>query len=165
MAQPSPPSTTCGWASTTAATTRKRESSNANRHQSDRGRNVASRGCRRRGRRDRRKPLLPISGRKVSALLSGQRDDGAFSGEPGIIRRYRGNSRSPEDVVGVDYVLAGVARHWKSTQWRLVSLVELAIPPDEPRAVAAANYVLNDFLDRRQSASAPRSSTGCRAYV
>jgi len=62
--------------------------------------------------------------------------------------------------VGVDYVPAGVARHWKSTQWRLVSLVELAIPPDEPRAVAAANYVLNDILDRRHNGFGPKIVNG-----
>ncbi|MEQ7128030.1 hypothetical protein ABN034_26380 [Actinopolymorpha sp. B11F2] len=101
-----------------------------------------------------------MSGPKVSALLSGQRDDGAFRGEPGIIRRYRGNSRRPEDVVGVDNVPAGVAGHWKSTQWRLVSLVELAIPPGEPRAVAAANYLLNDILDRRRNRFGPKIING-----
>ncbi len=62
--------------------------------------------------------------------------------------------------MGVDYVPAGVARHWKSTQWRLVSLVELAIPPDEPRAVAAANYVLNDILDRRHNGFGPKIVNG-----
>ena len=92
-----------------------------------------------------------MAGPKVSALLSGQRDDGAFAGGPTVIRRYRGNSRRPEEVIGIDYVPAGPAGHWKSTQWRLVALVELAIPPDEPRVVAAANYVLDANVDRRPS--------------
>ncbi len=90
-----------------------------------------------------------MSGPKVTALLSGQRDDGAFAGGPTIIRRYRGSSRRPEEVIGVDHVPAGPAGHWKSTQWRLVALVELAVPPDEPRVVAAANYVLDANVDRR----------------
>jgi len=101
-----------------------------------------------------------MSGPKVTALLSGQRGDGAFRGEPGVIRRYRGSSRRPEEVVGVEYVPAGVAGHWKSTQWRLVSLVELAIPPDEPRAIAAANYLLDDILERRQNRMGPQIIDG-----
>jgi hypothetical protein len=101
-----------------------------------------------------------MSGPKVTALLSGQRDDGAFRGEPGIIRRYRGSSRRPEEVIGVDQVPAGVAGGWRSTQWRLVSLVELAVPPGEPRAVAAANYLLSDILDRRHNGFRPRIING-----
>ncbi len=101
-----------------------------------------------------------MSGPKVTALLSGQRGDGAFSGGPGVIRRYRGNSRRPEDVVGVEYVPAGLAGGWRSTQWRLVSLVELAIPPGESRAVAAAHYLLDANLDRRQHGFRPKVING-----
>ncbi|HVX47449.1 MAG TPA: hypothetical protein VHC49_26405 [Mycobacteriales bacterium] len=90
-----------------------------------------------------------LSGPKVTALLSDQRYDGAFAGGPTIVRHYRGNSRRPEEVVGVEYRPAGLAGHWKSTQWRLVALVELAVPPDDPRVVAAANHVLDANADRR----------------
>lgn len=57
-----------------------------------------------------------LAGAKVSALLSGQQPDGGF---------------------GVSFY-----RKWTGAHWRLVSLVELAIPPLEPRAVAAAETVL-----------------------
>ena len=57
-----------------------------------------------------------LAGAKVTALLSGQRGDGGFGVHP--------------------------YRKWTGAHWRLVSLAELAIPPDEPRAVAAAGHVL-----------------------
>jgi hypothetical protein len=57
-----------------------------------------------------------LTGPKVTALLSGQRADGGFGVHP--------------------------YRKWTGAHWRLVSLVELAIPPHEPRAVAAAGHVL-----------------------
>jgi hypothetical protein len=57
-----------------------------------------------------------LAGAKVSALLSGQRGDGSFGVHP--------------------------YRKWTGAHWRLVSLVELAVPPREPRAVAAADHVL-----------------------
>ena len=57
-----------------------------------------------------------LAGAKVTALLSGQRGDGGFGVHP--------------------------YRKWTGAHWRLVSLVELAIPPREPRAVAAAGHVL-----------------------
>jgi hypothetical protein len=53
-----------------------------------------------------------LAGARVTALLSGQQSDGGFG-----VRPYR---------------------KWTGAHWRLVSLVELAIPPREPRAVAAA---------------------------
>jgi len=59
---------------------------------------------------------LVLAGAKVTALLSGQLGDGGFG-----VRPYR---------------------KWTGAHWRLVSLVELAIPPCEPRAVAAASHVL-----------------------
>jgi hypothetical protein len=52
----------------------------------------------------------------VTALLSGQRPGGGFGVHP--------------------------YRKWTGAHWRLVSPVELAIPPGEPRAVAAAGHVL-----------------------
>ena len=53
---------------------------------------------------------------RLTALLSGQRSDGGFGVHP--------------------------YRKWTGAHWRLVSLAELAIPPGEPRAVAAAGHVL-----------------------
>jgi hypothetical protein len=96
-----------------------------------------------------------MSGPKVTALLAGQRDDGAFRGRPGVIRHYRGSSRRPEEVVGVETVPAGVAKGWPATHWRLVSLVELGIPPGEPRAVAATNYLLDETLARHRDRPPP----------
>jgi hypothetical protein len=58
-----------------------------------------------------------LSGRWVRALLSGQQADGGFGDHP--------------------------YRKWTGAHWRLVSLVELAVPPGEPRAVAAAEHVLD----------------------
>jgi hypothetical protein len=57
-----------------------------------------------------------LAGAKVTALLSGQQSDGGFGVHP--------------------------YRKWTGAHWRLVSLVELAVPPREPRAVAAAGHVL-----------------------
>jgi hypothetical protein len=57
-----------------------------------------------------------LAGAKVTALLSGQRGDGGFGVHP--------------------------YRKWTGAHWRLVSLVELAIPGGEPRSVAAAGHVL-----------------------
>src|SRR6266545_4337334 len=58
-----------------------------------------------------------LSGPWVRALLAGQRDDGGFGGTP--------------------------YSKWTGAHWRLVSLVELAVPAGEPRAVAAAGTVLD----------------------
>ena len=57
-----------------------------------------------------------LAGAKVTALLSGQQPDGGFGVHP--------------------------YRKWTGAHWRLVSLAELAIPPREPRAAAAADPVL-----------------------
>ena len=57
-----------------------------------------------------------LAGAKVTALLSGQRSDGRFGVHP--------------------------YRKWTGAHWRLVSLAELAVPPGEPRAVAATGHVL-----------------------
>jgi hypothetical protein len=57
-----------------------------------------------------------LAGAKVRALLSGQLGDGGFGVHP--------------------------YRKWTGAHWRLVSLVELAVPAREPRAVAAAGHVL-----------------------
>jgi len=58
-----------------------------------------------------------LAGAKVTALLSGQQPGGGFGVHP--------------------------YRKWTGAHWRLVSLVELAIPACEPRAVAAAGHVLS----------------------
>jgi hypothetical protein len=57
-----------------------------------------------------------LTGPKVTALLSGQQPDGGFGGS--------------------------FYRKWTGAHWRLVSLVELAVPALEPRAIAAADSVL-----------------------
>jgi hypothetical protein len=57
-----------------------------------------------------------LDGPKVRALLEGQRDDGGFG--------------------------VGPYAKWGGAHWRLVSLVELAAPADEPRLRAAAETVL-----------------------
>jgi hypothetical protein len=65
-----------------------------------------------------------LTGPKVTALLSGQQPDGGF---------------------GVSFY-----SKWTGAHWRLVSLVELAIPPLEPRAVAAAESVLAQLAGPRR---------------
>jgi hypothetical protein len=64
-----------------------------------------------------------LEGPIVRALLEGQQPDGGFGNQP--------------------------YRKWTGAHWRLVSLVELEVPPGEPRAMAALETVL-DWL------SAPR---------
>jgi len=63
-----------------------------------------------------------LKGPKVRALLAGQRPDGGFGVHP--------------------------YRKWFGAHWRLVSLVELAAPAEEPRLQAAASTVL-DWLTSR----------------
>jgi hypothetical protein len=58
-----------------------------------------------------------LDGSKVRALLRGQLRDGSFG-----VHTYK---------------------KWEGAHWRLVSLVELEVPPGEPRAVAAASTVLD----------------------
>jgi hypothetical protein len=57
-----------------------------------------------------------LSGPWVRALLAGQQPDGGFGGHP--------------------------YKKWDGAHWRLVSLVELAAPPGEPRLLAALETVL-----------------------
>lgn len=52
-----------------------------------------------------------LEGPRIRGLLDGQQPDGGFGGPP--------------------------YRKWTGAHWRLVSLVELEVPPGEPRAVAA----------------------------
>ncbi len=57
-----------------------------------------------------------LEGPRVDALLSGQEADGGFGVPP--------------------------YQKWKGAHWRLVSLVELGVPPGDPRLTAAAEQVL-----------------------
>ena len=68
------------------------------------------------GRPARNEAARILRGPKVRALFAGQRRDGGFGGHP--------------------------YKKWTGAHWRLISLVELAVPPGEPRAVAAAETVL-----------------------
>jgi hypothetical protein len=74
-----------------------------------------------------------LAGPKVRRLLAGQQPDGGFGTHP--------------------------YRKWTGAHWRLISLVELAIPPGEPRAVAAADTVLR-WLTSRQHRVAVRKING-----
>jgi hypothetical protein len=60
---------------------------------------------------------LVLEGPKVRALLDGQRPDGGFGVHP--------------------------YRKWFGAHWRMVSLVELAVPAGEPRLLAATSTVLD----------------------
>jgi hypothetical protein len=60
-----------------------------------------------------------LEGPRMRALLGGQREDGDFGVHP--------------------------YRKWTGAHWRLISMVDLAIPAEEPRAIAAAETVLKWF--------------------
>jgi len=70
-----------------------------------------------------------LDGPNVQALLAGQQPDGGFGAHP--------------------------YRKWVGAHWRLVSLVELGIPAGEPRAVHAAETVLEWLTGAEQRASIP----------
>jgi hypothetical protein len=70
-----------------------------------------------RGRQARAAAGKVLQGPKLRALLAGQRQDGGFGVHP--------------------------YKKWTGAHWRLVSMVDLAIPPGEPRALAAAETVLH----------------------
>lgn len=63
-----------------------------------------------------------LEGPLVRGLLAGQQADGSFGSRP--------------------------YRKWIGAHWRLVSLIELEVPPGEPRAIAALDVVL-DWLTAR----------------
>jgi hypothetical protein len=73
-----------------------------------------------------------LEGRLVKALFSGQRPDGGFS--------------------------ANWYSKWHGAHWRLVALVELGIPADEPRAVAAYETILKPLLGRAHLDNVPQIS-------
>jgi hypothetical protein len=68
-----------------------------------------------------------LEGPKVRQLLAGQRPDGGFGVHP--------------------------YRKWTGAHWRLVSLVELALPSSEPRALAALETVLRWLTGRGHRAN------------
>jgi hypothetical protein len=61
-------------------------------------------------------PEAILAGPIVGRLLSGQRSDGGFGSHP--------------------------YKKWRGAHWRLISLVELSVPVGDPRALAAAETVL-----------------------
>lgn len=74
-----------------------------------------------------------LEGPRVRALLAGQETDGGFGVHP--------------------------YQKWRGAHWRLVSLVELGIPPGEPRAVAATRQVFK-WLNGRSHRSHIRTING-----
>jgi len=77
------------------------------------------------------------------------------SGEPAVRRLARrdlmGEADPPEDVLAGPWVRAlldglppagNPYRKWQGAHWRLVSLVELEVPPTEPRVAAGAESVM-----------------------
>jgi hypothetical protein len=72
-----------------------------------------------------------LEGPIVRALMSGQQPDGGFGVDP--------------------------YRKWTGAHWRLVSLVELEVPPGEPRAMAALETVLDWIAGPRYRGSRRRA--------
>jgi hypothetical protein len=72
---------------------------------------------------------LILAGGHVRDLLSGARSDGGFGVHP--------------------------YHKWTGAHWRCISLVELGIPPGEPRAMAAANTVLDWLTSTRHRSRIP----------
>jgi hypothetical protein len=87
------------------------------------------------------------------------------SPEPAIRRLARRDllgEESDEDVLGGELVQALLVDRgghpygkWRGAHWRLVSLVELGVPPGEPRAVAAAETVLDWLTGKSHRANVP----------
>jgi hypothetical protein len=84
-----------------------------------------------------------LDGPKVSALLAGQRPDGGYGSLVRHVGRYRGASRSPENLIRVETLPGNPDPGWPSAMWRLISLTELAVPTGDTRVQVAASYVLN----------------------
>jgi hypothetical protein len=80
-----------------------------------------------------------LEGARLRALLSGQRADGGF---------------------GVDWY-----KKWGGATWRLISAVELSVPPDDPIARRAANYVLDRLPLRRSDPQRVRGRYRLHASV
>jgi hypothetical protein len=80
-----------------------------------------------------------LEGTWVRALFAGQRADGSFGSHP--------------------------YSKWTGAHWRLVSLVELGIPAAEPRAMAAAEAVLNWLATDEHRSSVPRIEGLARAHA
>jgi hypothetical protein len=85
--------------------------------------------------------------------------------EPAIRRLARRDllgEESTESVLAGDLVQSLLVAHdvhpygkWRGAHWRLVSLVELGIPPGEPRALAAAETVLAWLTGKGHRANIP----------
>ena len=70
-----------------------------------------------------------LRGPLMSKLLAGQQPNGGFGGHP--------------------------YKKWDGAHWRLVSMVELGMPPGEPHALAAAETVLDWLLGKGHRANVP----------
>ncbi len=70
-----------------------------------------------------------LAGRHASSLLSGQKSDGGFGTHP--------------------------YNKWMGAHWRVISLVELGLPPGEPRALAAEETVLDWLLSEQHRTYMP----------
>ncbi|GAB3433770.1 prenyltransferase/squalene oxidase repeat-containing protein [Flindersiella endophytica] len=101
-----------------------------------------------------------LDGPKVSALLAGQRPDGGYGTFVTQVGRYRGASRSPDNLIRVETVPGNPDRGWTAPMWRLIALTELAVPADDPRVRAAANYVLELVLRDRRHHGRPLVKNG-----
>ena len=75
-----------------------------------------------------------VKGRLVRGLLAGQQPDGGFGGRP--------------------------YNKWTGAHWRLVSLVELEIPPGERRAMGALDTVLDCWANPRRLVRRPTTKSG-----
>ena len=75
-----------------------------------------------------------LDGRLVQGLLDGQQPDGGFGGHP--------------------------YRKWTGAHWRLVSLVELEVPPGEPRCMAALDGWLEMLTERGRLTRVSSTATG-----
>ncbi len=101
-----------------------------------------------------------LTGAKVSALLADQRPDGGLGSDVVQIGRYRGASRSPENLIAVETVQRDPSRRWGTTLWRLISLTELAVPADDQRVVAAVDFMLHHLLDLPRHRRGPTMING-----
>ena len=80
-----------------------------------------------------------MTGPRVQALLSGQQPDGGFG-----VRPYQ---------------------KWRGAHWRLVSLVELGVPPGDPGAVAAFEGVLQWLTGKGHREGIPTVKGLTRAHA
>ncbi|GAB3748978.1 hypothetical protein [Microlunatus parietis] len=105
-------------------------------------------------------PSRILAGPRVSALLAEQQPDGALGPDLARVGRYRGSSRSPENLRTVETVRRSPSRRWSTTLWRLASLIDLAAPADDPRIAAAVEYVLDHAVDLPRHRHGPTMING-----